>query len=61
MKIDYDIPFDMSVATTVITTPLWLHALDGWLQFFLAAGGLVLLILRILVTWRDYRRKPPKS
>lgn len=53
-----DLLIDTAGAGGAISAPLWLPALETWLQLITLALGVVLLLLRIEIALRD-RRDPP--
>ena len=52
---------DGGLFASILTLPWWLPGLEGWIQAALLLGGLFLLILRILVAWREWRQKPSRA
>ena len=40
-----------------VTAPWWVQTVDVYMGGFLAIGGVVLLGLRIVISWRELRRK----
>jgi hypothetical protein len=51
-----DAVFDGTAALTAIAAPLWLADVEAWGRALLIFGGVVLLILRIVITLRALRR-----
>lgn len=51
-----DAAFDGTAAVAAIAAPLWLADAEIWGRALLIFGGMVLLILRILISWRALRR-----
>lgn len=43
---------DLSVGSGAILSVPWLHAVNEYLAFGVGIGGCVLVVLRIIVTWR---------
>jgi hypothetical protein len=50
-----DAVFDGTAAVAAIAAPLWLADAEVWGRALLIFGGVVLLILRILISWRALR------
>ena len=47
---------DGTVAAGAVTSPLWLQAVQTYTGLFMLLGGAALLILRLLITWREWQR-----
>ena len=53
---------DGTLGVGAVTSPFWLNWLETGLGLFMLVGGAVLLILRLLIAWREWRdSKPPKT
>jgi len=48
---------DGALGGTAITAPLWLQYVTLYSGAVLAVGGIVLLLLRIFIVWREARGK----
>jgi hypothetical protein len=48
---------DTSTAVGALTSPFWVEWLRQGLDTYVLVGGAVLLTFRILIAFRDYRRK----
>lgn len=48
---------DTAIASGAITMPLWMAYLTEAAQIATLFGGLVLLIIRIVIAWRELREK----
>ncbi len=46
---------DGSLGVGAITSPFWLAWMESGLKIFMLAGGAVLLAIRILIAWREWR------
>jgi hypothetical protein len=49
--------FDATIAAGALAYPYWSAPLESWLHIIAGVGGIVLLTIRILVAWKEYRRK----
>ena len=47
---------DGALGVGAITSPLWLQALEISSSVLMIFGGLILLGLRLAITWREWRR-----
>lgn len=47
---------DSTIATGAITMPLWVTQLQGWIGFGISVGGLILIVMRIIIAVRDWRK-----
>ena len=57
---------DTTLGGAGVSSPWWMRS-DWWVQFWdnaepiiqglVLVGGLILIILRIMVAWRDYKQK----
>lgn len=54
---DISAKLDATIGTIAVSTPWWLPHFDSAIHVLLAVGGLVLLVLRIGIAWKDYRAK----
>lgn len=50
--------FDVSLAGTAVSTPFWIPGVESGLGIAMLVGGVVLLTLRIIISWREYKRGP---
>lgn len=50
---------DSAIAAGAVTAPWWLWWFDHGTHIVLVIGGLILLALRILIAWREWREKRP--
>jgi hypothetical protein len=48
---------DSTIATGAITMPLWVTQLQGWIGFGISVGGLILIVMRIIIAFRDWQKK----
>lgn len=55
MVTDTRVLADSTVAGIGFTSAIWLQYVEPWLHFYMYVGGAILLALRILVAWRDYK------
>ena len=51
-------PVDAPIGLAAVTAPLWLNWFEGWMQALLLVGGVVLLMIRIAIAWREWRGHP---
>ncbi len=51
----YTLISDTSLATAAITSPWW-HQVDNMLTWYMLAAGAVLVTLRVLITYRAWRK-----
>ena len=47
---------DSTIATGAITMPLWVTQLQGWIGLGISVGGLILIVMRIIIALRDWRK-----
>jgi len=47
---------DVSLGASAIASPYWLQLLNTGLGMAMLIGGVVLLTLRLLISWREYKR-----
>ena len=47
---------DSTIATGAITMPLWVTQLQGWIGLGISVGGLILIVMRIIIAFRDWRK-----
>lgn len=55
---------DGTLGVGAVTSPFWINALETGLGLFMLVGGVLLLILRIMIAWREWRaghNKPPEN
>lgn len=57
LSVSPDTVVDTVVATGAVTSPWWLIYFEAGNHIVLMVGGLILLVLRIGVAWREYKRK----
>ena len=48
---------DKVIATSLVSTPIWLQWVEQGLQLFMLVGGSVLLIFRLWAMLRERKRK----
>lgn len=48
---------DAALAATALSSPWWLDQLHTWIGAFMLVGGAILLCLRILIAYREWRGK----
>lgn len=48
---------DVAVGGTALSTLLWFQHVEDWLAVVMAVGGVILLLLRIGVAWRELRKR----
>lgn len=48
---------DSTIATGAITMPLWVSELQGWIGLGISVGGLILIVMRIIIAFRDWRKR----
>lgn len=48
---------DTAIATSVVSTPLWLQWFESGLQLFMLVGGALLLILRLWAVYKELRSR----
>tara|TARA_Y100000034_G_scaffold116887_1_gene155773 strand:+ start:139 stop:348 length:210 start_codon:yes stop_codon:yes gene_type:complete len=46
---------DASLAGATVSAPIWMTNLETYLGFGIALGGLILLFLRIMLSWKELR------
>jgi hypothetical protein len=51
------IAVDAAVGIPAASSWLWMHNFNEILTVILTAGGVVLVILRVIISWREMRRK----
>jgi hypothetical protein len=49
------VALDASLAGTTISAPIWMANLETYVGLAIALGGFILLVLRILLSWRELR------
>jgi hypothetical protein len=49
--------FDTTIALGALAYPYWAVSLENWLHIIAGAGGIVLLAIRILIAWKEYRKR----
>lgn len=52
---------DAGTAGGVISMPLWVQQMEGWIQFVLYIGGALLLGFRIWLAFKEHRRLSAKD
>jgi hypothetical protein len=55
--IEYQAKVDAAVVSATISAPWWLPYFDHSVHILLALGGLLLLVLRIGIAWREWQAK----
>ena len=50
------IAVDAAVGIPAASSWLWMNTFSDVLTLCLAAGGVVLVILRVLISWREWRK-----
>lgn len=48
---------DTTIATSALSSPLWLQAIEEGFHAYVLIGGCILLTLRIILAVRDFRAK----
>lgn len=48
---------DSIIGTGALSTPFWLESFQYGMTVFMLVGGAVLLVLRIALAWREWRKK----
>lgn len=51
------IAIDAAVGVPAATAWMWLHNVETVIAILVGLGGLALVIVRLLIAWREYRRK----
>lgn len=46
---------DAALGTGAVTSPIWLQYIQDGLGLFMLIGGAVLLLLRLMIAWREWR------
>lgn len=46
---------DASLGTGAVTSPLWLQLLERGLGFYVAVAGAILITIRLVIAFRDWR------
>ena len=47
---------DAALGTSAVASPWWLQHLETTLGLIMLIGGVILLVLRIAIAWRNWRR-----
>jgi len=47
---------DFSLGATALSSPYWLQLLNTGLGLAMLLGGLLLLSLRLIISWREYKK-----
>jgi hypothetical protein len=48
---------DTSIGTIGASSPLWIQHLQQGAAIVAAVGGAILVVIRLLIAWRDWRAK----
>ena len=56
MSVD-KIILDGSVGGAAVTFPLWLQWTEPYIGAFMLLGGAVLLVVRLAISWRDWKKR----
>jgi len=48
--------FDIGLGGTALSSPLWIQGVESGLGVAMLIGGVVLLTLRIIISWREYQK-----
>lgn len=47
---------DIGLGATALSSPYWLQLLNTGLGLAMLIGGIMLLSLRLIISWREYKR-----
>ena len=48
--------FDFGLGGTALSSPMWIQGLENGLGLTMLIGGVILLTLRIVLSWREYKK-----
>ena len=48
--------FDFGLGGTALSSPMWIQGLESGLGVAMLVGGIVLLTLRIVLSWKEYKK-----
>ena len=54
---DPKVIIDTTIATGMVSTPIWLQWFEQWLQIFMLVGGALLLAFRLWMMFKDRGKK----
>lgn len=48
--------YDSGLSTVALSSPIWLQWVESSFGLGMLIGGVVLLTLRIIISWREYKK-----